>query len=682
MLVALAAAAQNVTVSNLQVAADNKITFNVSWGETTDSAWVFIDYFNLEKQQMWRLPVASATLTNSSWAGAKVRMIDGNNAGFQITGNANGTSAFMATVSITPDVASSGVLRPCVYVTNYPPVAKYNMAANGDITAELTGTVPFSGQYSDGSTWTVNSGSSLPITIGKGISKFVDATGCPGTVLCGNAISTIKLTSSEETQNQTVCQNGDIIGTSYTIGGMATSYTVSGLPGGVTATYNEATRTVTIGGAPTESGEFTYTVETAGEAASCKAATATGTIRATQAPAVPTLTAANACEGSGAVFTATGATEYQWTGVFNGQTGNTKTTATTAGNYTTSVRSYATANGITCYSAYTADITAYVNVVTAAAGNITGPTLVRINTSATYSVVPIVNAAGYVWTVPAGASITSGNNTNSITVKFGTTSGNVTVYGTNAHGCGNGASKSLAVNVGHAPGSTASMQNFNPMDGTTGSTWTLTDTRNNQSYKVRLMEDGRYWMVEDLKYPTACNKTSFSGAQSKGSIGSRVSGFYGDCNNIRNGSTPAARGYLYDWMFAMQDPQAFYGSGWNPGCVNNPSANAACKGICPVGWHVPTGNPSTGEFTLLNNAANGGRTNTDAGLRSNWGWVYSGYSTDTGTLNSQGSYAYYWSSSINNTYYVHILYFHSAGVHPATTHFKNYGATVRCVRNY
>jgi len=73
-----------------------------------------------------------------------------------------------------------------------------------------------------------------------------------------------------------------------------------------------------------------------------------------------------------------------------------------------------------------------------AAGAISGPTSVLPNQSGVvYSVNPINNATGYVWNLPPDATITSGSNTNSITVDFGTTSGNVSVYGTNICGGGN-----------------------------------------------------------------------------------------------------------------------------------------------------------------------------------------------------------------------------------------------------
>jgi hypothetical protein len=88
-----------------------------------------------------------------------------------------------------------------------------------------------------------------------------------------------------------------------------------------------------------------------------------------------------------------------------------------------------------------------------AAGTITGDASVCIGASGVmYSVVPIANATGYIWTVPTGVTITSGSNTNSITVDFGplAVSGNITVYGTNT--CGNGTvSPNFAVMVNPIP---------------------------------------------------------------------------------------------------------------------------------------------------------------------------------------------------------------------------------------
>ena len=75
------------------------------------------------------------------------------------------------------------------------------------------------------------------------------------------------------------------------------------------------------------------------------------------------------------------------------------------------------------------------------AGTITGPNNVCAGTNGiTYSIAPIVNAVTYAWTLPPGATITNGSETNVITVDFAgnASSGNIIVNGNNL--CGNGAS--------------------------------------------------------------------------------------------------------------------------------------------------------------------------------------------------------------------------------------------------
>ncbi|MEI6767299.1 MAG: hypothetical protein WCM76_16840, partial [Bacteroidota bacterium] len=63
-------------------------------------------------------------------------------------------------------------------------------------------------------------------------------------------------------------------------------------------------------------------------------------------------------------------------------------------------------------------------------GTITGAdTVCNGSSGIVFSVSPISGATTYTWTVPAGASITAGQGTTSITVTFGPTSGQVTVFG-------------------------------------------------------------------------------------------------------------------------------------------------------------------------------------------------------------------------------------------------------------
>jgi hypothetical protein len=87
------------------------------------------------------------------------------------------------------------------------------------------------------------------------------------------------------------------------------------------------------------------------------------------------------------------------------------------------------------------------------AGTITGTTLICGGTNGVaFSVDAIANASTYVWDLPAGATIATGEFTNSITVDFGpfASSGNITVYGNNT--CGNGvASPPFAITVTPLP---------------------------------------------------------------------------------------------------------------------------------------------------------------------------------------------------------------------------------------
>lgn len=98
-----------------------------------------------------------------------------------------------------------------------------------------------------------------------------------------------------------------------------------------------------------------------------------------------------------------------------------------------------------------------VNVlgIPAAAGAITtaSTTLCQVKNGVSFSVPTIANTTTYNWTLPSGATITGGANTRSITVNFNTTvnSTNISVYGSNTNGCGNGLVSSLLVNFDRVP---------------------------------------------------------------------------------------------------------------------------------------------------------------------------------------------------------------------------------------
>jgi hypothetical protein len=79
-------------------------------------------------------------------------------------------------------------------------------------------------------------------------------------------------------------------------------------------------------------------------------------------------------------------------------------------------------------------------------GTITGSSTVCANqTGVTYSVAAVPAATSYSWTLPAGAIITSGSGTNSITITYGSASGTIAVRAVNT--CGQSNARNLAVNI-------------------------------------------------------------------------------------------------------------------------------------------------------------------------------------------------------------------------------------------
>ncbi len=101
-----------------------------------------------------------------------------------------------------------------------------------------------------------------------------------------------------------------------------------------------------------------------------------------------------------------------------------------------------------CSVVYSSASTAIsVRDVLPAPGSITGNTSVCEGSSETYSITPVSGATGYSWTVPSGSSITSGAGTESITVLFGGTSGDICVTADSACGSSSPTCESITVNA-------------------------------------------------------------------------------------------------------------------------------------------------------------------------------------------------------------------------------------------
>lgn len=163
---------------------------------------------------------------------------------------------------------------------------------------------------------------------------------------------------------------------------------------------------------------------------------------------------ANPCETSVQVYSITSVSgiSYNWTfpagwNITAGQGSGSVTVTTGSISGTITV---VPSNG--CGNGPASTLPVSVFLLPVSAGNITGDNLFCEGTAHTYSV---VNTPGenYVWSVPAGWTINSGQGTYSIQITAGVNSGTVQVIPQNA--CGNGPGSSLAVTVNPLPAADA-----------------------------------------------------------------------------------------------------------------------------------------------------------------------------------------------------------------------------------
>jgi hypothetical protein len=147
------------------------------------------------------------------------------------------------------------------------------------------------------------------------------------------------------------------------------------------------------------------------------------------------------------------------------------------------------------------EISVTVNSLPGAAGTISGISDVTQGmTGVVYSVPAISNATSYIWTVPSGATIVSGANSNVITIDYSgaATSGKITVKGMNS--CGYGpVSPNLSIMVNSIPPAPVITQTGSTFfsDSETGNQWYLDGDpiigATGQSYTAT--EDGMYTVV-------------------------------------------------------------------------------------------------------------------------------------------------------------------------------------------
>ena len=192
-------------------------------------------------------------------------------------------------------------------------------------------------------------------------------------------------------------------------------------------------------------------------------------------------------------------------------------------------------------------------------------------------------------------------------------------------------------------------------------TVTLTDTRDNSTYTVSKLADGKCWMTQNLRIAGKTITPADSDVTANYTIpASSISGFNSfDTSNAYVDSD----GGFYTWYTATAGTgtQSFSAQGQN-----------TIVSICPKGWRLPTGGDS-GEFKALNN-----RYSSYSDLMANIDFTLSG-NVNSGSRRDQGSYGYYWSSTVVSGGYPYYLYLNTSNIYPANYINKSLGFSVRCI---
>lgn len=272
----------------------------------------------------------------------------------------------------------------------------------------------------------------------------VTAIGCngPSTQIIRTVLITTNNSVGVASSTPTLCINTALTNITHTTSNTTGIDTPINLPTGVTAAW--ASGIITISGTPSVSGTFNYTIPLVD---GCGNATATGTIIVENPVAAAGVVsgAASVCQGQNgvgySVAAIANATSYTWIV----PSGASIITGANTNSITVNYSNSAISGDITifgtnqCGNGTVSTFPISVNPLPDNAGNISGsPIVCQGQNNVMYSVATIANATNYNWTVPSGASITSGAGTNTIYVSYGITavSGDITVIGTNS--CGNG----------------------------------------------------------------------------------------------------------------------------------------------------------------------------------------------------------------------------------------------------
>ena len=274
-----------------------------------------------------------------------------------------------------------------------------------------------------------------------------------------------------------------------------------------------------------------------------------------------------------------------------------------------------------------------------------------------------------------------------------------------------------------------------PTDGTANleSVSALTDQRDNNTYAIAKLADGKCWMIENLRLDNSATLTTantnnplndgtnvtlkhnYSDTETYNTLSASqdptttawCNSYSASCDdqsmlftgNTANRRTDSANndGNIYSYGNYYNWYSATAGRGTYSFSTNN---NSVAGDLCPAGWHLPKGgssaNATNSDFWQLGLGIMGaapsnniqytssetnsaGKTATVAFRSYPNNFVYSGY-VEGGSVYNRGWSGNFLSSTAYSSFNAYYLFLNSSSVSPGTNHYSKYsGRTVRCV---
>ena len=252
----------------------------------------------------------------------------------------------------------------------------------------------------------------------------------------------------------------------------------------------------------------------------------------------------------------------------------------------------------------------------------------------------------------------------------------------------------------------------------------LTDQRDNNTYAIAKLADGKCWMIENLRLADKDenNNDIILSSSNTNNPSLPITNVYDTSNPTTSDHlSPSTNPYVTRWCYnsnaacydqSMLNTYNFTNRASNPktntnslysyGAYYNWYSATAGHGtysktsgitsgdICPSGWTLPTSGSEYMHFSVLDvalggtgSSSNSGTTPTGAIMSSRYrsypnNFLYSG-NTYSQYISDRGYYGLYWSKLVSYSDRAYNFFFDSGSVDPSQYNYKNYGLTVRCL---